>query len=209
MRSEERAGIITIVMLFLWGTLIAEPFHIFARFIAIAVQYASKGLGANGIVSSLILYVVAVSTVILLQKISSTKLGVFVPCLISVVFITMLLVKNIRNLSVVYSDAICLAIPAAVGLIFYIIKYENGLKWVTDVYTYSLAVALVNALLFVPIAKLNGTIDKILYITNYNDLNITSSFAGLAGIPEVVWGLFLTAFAVLPVIYLATVGRRK
>ena len=144
-----------------------------------------------------------------MQKLSSTKLGVFIPCLITVVFIAMLLVKNFHNMTVAYSDAICLGIPASVGIIFYITKFEKGLKWVTDVYTYSLAVALVNALLFVPIAKLNGTLDKILYITNYNDIDITSSFAGLAGIPEVVWGLFLTAFAVLPIIYLAFSGRRK
>ena len=36
-----------------------------------------------------------------------------------------------------------------------------------------------------------------------------STFAGLAGIHEIIWGLFLTAFAVLPIIYLATSGRRK
>jgi hypothetical protein len=52
-------------------------------------------------------------------------------------------------------------------------------------------------------------LDKFLYITNYNDLDITGSFSGLAGIPELVWGFFLAAFAVLPIIYLATSSRRK
>jgi len=209
MRSEERAGIISIVMLFLWGTLIAEPFHIFARFIGKAVGYASKGLGISGIAFSLALYVVVVSVVILIQKFESTKLGVFIPCAISAAFIIMLLIRCMRNRSVVISDAICIAIPAAVSLVFYIIKYEKGLKWLTDIYTYSLAVALLNSLLFVPLSKLNDGLSKFLYITKYNDLNITGSFAGLAGIPELVWGIFLTAFAMLPIIYLATIGRRK
>ena len=209
MRSEERAGIISILMLFLWGTLITEPFHIFARFIAKAVHYAAKGVGISGIVVSLVLYVVVVSVVILLQKFEPTKFGVFIPCAISTAFILMILIRSIRSRSVVISDVICVAILAVVALAFYILKFEQGLKWVTDVYTYSLAIALINALLFVPLAKLNGGLAKVLYITRYNDLDITGSFAGLAGIPEIVWGLFLTAFAVLPIIYLATIGRRK
>ena len=209
MRSEERAGIISILMLFLWGTLITEPFHIFARFIAKAVLYASKGVGISGIAVSLVLYVVVVSVIILMQKFEATKIGVFIPCAISTVFIGMILFRSIHNRSVVMSDVICIAVPAIVALIFYVFKFEKGLKWFTDVYTYSLAIALVNALVFVPIAKLNDGVAKFLYITRYNDLDITGSFAGLAGIPELVWGLFLTAFAVLPIIYLATIGRRK
>ena len=195
-------------MLFLWGTLITEPFHIFARFIARAVHYACNGIGISGIVASLVLYVVVVSVIILMQKFEPTKLGVFIPCAISVVFIAMLLVKSFMRRSVDVSDALCLAIPAAVALGFYILKFEKGLKWFTDVYTYSLAIALINSLLFVPIAKMGTVAAKILYITRYNDIDITSSFAGIAGIPELVWGLFLMAFAVLPIIYLATIGRR-
>ena len=209
MRSEERAGIISILMLFLWGTLITEPFHIFARFIAKAVQYASKGAGISGIVFSLALYVVVVSVIILLQKFETTKLGVFIPCAISSAFILMVVIRSIHNRSVVIGDVIAIAIPAVVALIFYILKFETGLKWFTDIYTYSLAIALINSLIFVPIAKLNGGVAKVLYITRYNDLDITGSFAGLAGIPELVWGLFLAAFAVLPIVYLATIGRRK
>ncbi|MBR4914139.1 MAG: hypothetical protein IKZ42_02550 [Clostridiales bacterium] len=144
-----------------------------------------------------------------MQKFEPTKLGVFIPCAISVVFIAMLLVKSFMRRSVDVSDALCLAIPAAVALGFYILKFEKGLKWFTDVYTYSLAIALINSLVFVPIAKMGTVAAKILYITRYNDIDITSSFAGIAGIPELVWGLFLMAFAVLPIIYLATIGRRK
>ena len=55
----------------------------------------------------------------------------------------------------------------------------------------------------------SGNFDLIDYLINYNDINITAPFAGLAGIPEFVWGLFLTAFAVLPIIYFATSNKRK
>ena len=209
MRSEERAGIISVVMLFLWGTLIAEPFHIFARYIAKAIGYAVKGLGDQSILASIIMYVVVVASIILLQLLSQSKLRNFMPCILSAGCIAMLVIRGIFRSYVDYVEAISLALPAIAAIIFYLTKFEKGLKWFTDVYIYSLAIALINSLLFVPLAKLNGVVDKILYITNYNDINITAPFAGLAGIPELVWGLFLTAFAVIPIIYLATSNRRK
>ena len=209
MRSEERAGVISILMLFLWGTLITEPFHIFVRFISTCVTYAFRGLGAGNIFMSLALYFIVVAVIVLLQKLASTKIGTYIPCAISTGAIVLLLIKFLVNSSVDFSDAVCLAIPAVLAVIFYLTKFEKGLKWFTDVYTYSIAVALLNSLIFVPLAKLNGVLDKILYITNYNDLDITGSFSGLAGIPEIVWGLFLAAFAILPIIYLATSSRRK
>ncbi len=209
MRSEERAGIISVLMLFLWGTLIAEPFHIFARYIAKAVGYAFKGLGEDSIIRSLILYVVVLAVIILLQLLSQSRIRNFMPCILSCGCIALLVIRSIVRSSVDFGDAICLAIPAIAAIILYLTKFEKGLKWYTDVYTYSLAIALINSLLFVPLSKLNGIVDKILYITNYNDINITAAFSGLAGIPEIVWGLFLTAFAVLPIIYRATSNRRK
>ena len=209
MRSEERAGIVTVVMLFLWGTLIAEPFHIFARNIAKAVNYAFGGIGETGIISSLILYVVVVFAIILMQLMSHTKFGIYIPCAISVVFIALLILRTLHSSSVITGEAICLAALAVISIVLYLFKFDKGLTWLTDVYIYSLAVALINSLLFVPIARLGNVPAKILYITRYNDLRITDSFSGVAGIPELVWGLFLTAFAVLPIIFLATSGRRK
>ena len=209
MRSEERAGIISVLMLFLWGTLIAEPFHIFARYIAEAVTFVLGKFGSPELLVSIALYLAVVGIIVLLQKISQTKFGICMPCVIATVFIAMLVAKSLAKRSVDYKDVICLAIPAVVGIIMYLTKFDKGLQWFTDAYTYSLAVALLNALVFVPLSRLNGIVDKILYITNYNDLNITGSFGGLAGIPELVWGMFFAAFAVFPVIYLATSSRRK
>ena len=209
MRSEERAGIISVLMLFLWGTLITEPFHIFVRYITSGISYAFNGLGAGPMVISVALYLILFAVIVLMQKLSKSKAGKYMPCAISVFFIALLVIKSIVNQSVNIIEAICLAIPAVCGIILYLLKMDKGLKWFTDIYTYSLVIAFLNALLFVPLAKLNPTLSKFLYITKYNDINITGSFAGLAGIPEVVWGFFLTAFVTFPIIYLATSGRRK
>lgn len=209
MRSEERAGIILIVMLFFWGTLIAEPFHIFSRYIAETVTSLIGKTGAGDIIISLVLYLAVIGVIVLMQKLSRTRFDIYMPCAISTISILVLVVRSIVSHSINYFDVVCLAVPAITGIVFYLIKFEKGLEWYTDIYIYSLAIALLNSLLFVPLSKLNGFVDKILYITNYNDLNITGSFKDLAGIPELVWGMFFTAFAVFPIIYLATSSRRK
>ena len=136
MRSEERAGIISIVMLFLWGTLIAEPFHIFARYIATGVSYAMKGLGAPAVVSSIVLYIITVLVILLLQKVTQTKVCIYIPCIISTLLILLLVFKSIVDSSVNTVDALCLAIPAVVSVIFYLFKFKTGLKWFSDIYTY-------------------------------------------------------------------------
>ena len=51
---------------------------------------------------------------------------------------------------------------------------------------------------------MNGVLDKILYITRYNGLQITGPFAGIAGLPELVWGIFFAIVAAVPIVFLAT-----
>jgi hypothetical protein len=51
---------------------------------------------------------------------------------------------------------------------------------------------------------MNDTLGKILYITRYNTVKITEPFSGLAGLPEIVWGLFLVFIASFPIVFLAT-----
>ena len=109
MRSEERAGIITTLMLFLWGTLIAEPFHIFARYIASSVTYVIGKTGAGDIITSLVLYLAVVCVIVLMLKLARTKISIYMPCAISVIFIAMLVARSFVRHSVDYKDSICLA----------------------------------------------------------------------------------------------------
>ena len=73
MRSNERAGIVSVIMLFLWGTLLTEPFHIFADYIAGAAKLTVKGMGGNDVISSLAQYAILLMVIILMQKLINTK----------------------------------------------------------------------------------------------------------------------------------------
>ena len=84
MRSNERAGLVSVIMLFLWGTLLTEPFHIFVDYISGAARLSVKGLGGNDILCALASYVVLILVILLLQKLIITKAGTYIPCLLPI-----------------------------------------------------------------------------------------------------------------------------
>lgn len=204
MRSNERAGIVSVIMLFLWGTLLTEPFHIFVDYISGAARLSVKGLGGSEIVCALVSYAVMILVIMLLQKLINTRAGTYIPCAIAIVTAAAFCFKSLNEGHVDLKRGIALAVSVAIVMLFYIIKSDMLLLWAASVYTYSISTALVTALLFVPLSKLNDTVGKILYITRYNTIKITEPFAGLAGLPELVWGLFLLIVASFPIVFLAT-----
>lgn len=204
MRSNERAGIVSVIMLFLWGTLLTEPFHIFVEYISQAANLAVKGMGGGQKVCALSSYVVLILATVLLQKLCNTVAETYIPCIAAILSALMFGLKSFSDGHIELRSGILLAVSLAVVMLFYIIKSDVLLKWAASVYTYSISTALLTALLFVPLSKLNGTLGKILYITRYNAVSITEPFAGVAGLPEIVWGLFLAIAASFPIVFLAT-----
>lgn len=204
MRSNERAGIVSVIMLFLWGTLLTEPFHIFADYIAGAAKLSVKGTGGNDVISSLAQYVVLLMAIILMQKMINTKAESYIPCFVAIISAAAFCFKSVTDGHINLKKGIALAVSVAIVTLLYIIKKEALLKWAAAVYTYSISTAMLTSLVFVPLSKMNGTLNKILYITKYNGIHITGAFAGIAGLPELVWGLFFAIIAALPIVFLAT-----
>ena len=204
MRSNERAGIVSVIMLFLWGTLLTEPFHIFVDYISGAASLSVKGLGGSEIVCALASYVVLLLVLLLLQKLINTKAETYIPCFIAIISAGAFGFKSLTDGHVDLKRGIILAVSVAIVMLFYIVKSDMLLMWAASVYTYSISTALLTALLFVPLSKMGGALEKILYITRYNTIKITEPFSGLAGLPEIVWGLFLLIIASFPVVFLAT-----
>lgn len=204
MRSNERAGIVSVIMLFLWGTLLTEPFHIFADYIAGAAKLSVKGTGGNDVISSLAQYVVLLMAIILMQKMINTRAESYIPCFVAIISAAAFCFKSVTDGHINLKKGIALAVSVAIVTLLYIIKKEALLKWAAAVYTYSISTAMLTSLVFVPLSKMNGTLNKILYITKYNGIHITGAFAGIAGLPELVWGLFFAIIAALPIVFLAT-----
>ena len=204
MRSNERAGIVSVIMLFLWGTLLTEPFHIFADYIAGSGRLAAKGLGGGDTACAITSYAVLLLVIVILQKLITTKAETYIPCAVAIASAAAFSFRSLTDGHVDLKKGIALAVSVAVVMLFYIVKAEKALKWAAAVYTYSISTAMLTSLVFVPLSKMNKTLDKILYITRYNGIHLTGPFAGLAGLPEIVWGLFLLFIASFPIVFLAT-----
>lgn len=181
-----------------------EPFHIFADYIDGAARLALKRMGGNDIVCSIAAFAVLLLVMVLLQKLITTKAETFIPCIVAVLSTGAFCLTSVTEGRIDLRKGIFLAVTVALVMLFYIFQAEALLKWAAAVYTYSISTALLTSLIFVPISKMNGTVDKILYITNNNGIHITEPFAGLAGLPEIVWGIFLAVIASFPIIFLAT-----
>ena len=181
-----------------------EPFHIFADYIAGAAKLSVNGTGGNDVISSLAQYVVLLMAIILMQKMINTKAESYIPCFVAIISAAAFCFKSVTDGHINLKKGIALAVSVAIVTLLYIIKKEALLKWAAAVYTYSISTAMLTSLVFVPLSKMNGTLNKILYITKYNGIHITGAFAGIAGLPELVWGLFFAIIAALPIVFLAT-----
>ena len=208
MRSEERAGIVFALMLFLWGTIICDPFRIFARYLVRVSDRVFSYIGMPGIVSSILMVVLICLLTLVLLKISGTRFVVFIPCAVAAVCLGGFTVWGFVKGEVYVPEAVVLAIPVIILIVLYLFKLDRILMWVADVYIFSLPVALITYLITYPLSRTFPATSRILYINRNCDVDLTAPFDGLAGIPGFVWGIFLFIIAALPVAYLS-LGKRK
>lgn len=209
MRSEERSGIVFIIMLLLWGTLAAEPFHILAGYFYKGLLTVGGGLKLPDIAVSLIVVFVFTVCTVLLQRIAKSEAAPFIPGIIAVTTLVGFIARTAYHLQVDVGRAAALIIPVVILAVLYLFRLKTVLIWIAEVYIFSLPIALVTATLFEPIARLGDTVRKILYITRYNEMDVVTPFDGLAGIPGIAWGVFFTVLAVLPVIFFATQKKKE
>jgi len=122
MRSNERAGIVSVIMLFLWGTLLTEPFHIFADYIAGAARLSVKGLGGNDILCALAEFAVLLIVMLLMQKLINTKVETFIPCVVAIVSSLAFCLKSVTDGRLDLGKGILLAIALVINVAAYLLQ---------------------------------------------------------------------------------------
>ena len=195
-------------MFFLWGTVVCDPFRIFARYLIRVSDRAFGYIGMPGIVSSILMTVLICLLTLLLLKISGTRFVIFIPCAIAAACLGGFTVWGFVKGEVYVPEAIVLAIPVIILIVLYLLKTDKILTWIADVYIFSLPLALITYLITYPLSKTFPQAANFLYINRNCDVDLMAPFNGLAGIPGFVWGIFFLVIAALPIIYV-TLGRRK
>lgn len=208
MNSGSRGLIISILLFVLWGTVITGPF----RYLA----YAFRSL------SLMLCNVAHIPTIV------SAFLVAFALACVTVVFLLLSAKKSAEYmagvgaiLSVLYYLYTCivsnsfdaLSFPVALGLaaalLFMMLRAEGASLWLGDAYFYSIPVLLFYELVMTPLfsaAKISG---KLLspFIT-VSDTGLSTQIGDLAGLPMLVWGIFLFTLTLLPIIFFSK-GRAK
>ena len=201
MRSEERAGIVFLIMLLLWGTLVTEPFHILTRYLYKLMIVIQQSLKLPEIVVPVIIFILFTLGFIGLKMLSGTEFVIYIPLAFALFSVAVYIQRCLSKTQIYSVDAIALTVTVVLLLAFYILKLRKALVWCADFYIYSFPVSVICAALFVPIANFGEVIRKILYITRHNEIDFTGSFDGLFGIPALVWGIFMFILVMLPVVY--------
>ncbi|SCW30238.1 hypothetical protein SAMN02910456_00401 [Ruminococcaceae bacterium YRB3002] len=210
MRSDERSGAVFVALLFLWGTLLVEPLHIYTHYIRKVIDMAAVFLNidTNGITVVLAVCLVMTAGGCLLIKLSETSWGHYIPTVILILTGIGYVINSFEDHDMSLTTMIVFAITLVLVALIHITRNDEYLLWAGDAFICSHAVYLLTNFMFVPLAGLGNVIGKILYITNYKDKNLAAPFDGLFGVPAAVWGSFIAIIAILPMIYL-TFTRRK
>ena len=203
MRSEERSGIIVVILLLLWGTFVTKPLHLFtdSLYRVTGGAISALGLDEGGIAFSCIIAVLFAFVSVALLLISKTKVGIYIPCLAFSLASAVFIHDLVKNKQFVASHAIVLAVVLSAMAFIYIVSADRVMVWVSDFCILSIDVFLITGLLCKPLGALSDVTSKILYINNGQDVNLTRAFDGALGIPNIVWGLFILVLVILPNIY--------
>ena len=212
MRSDERSGAVFIALLFLWGTLVAEPLHIYTHYIrkivdACAMFFGVEDTSTAGV--SIVVCIVFVALGVILLQVSDTTFAPFLGTLLFLITAIGYVINSIIDHNMSMVTVIVFVISAVVLAFFHITRDDKSLVWAGDIFIGAHAVYILTNFMFVPISKLGKTIDKILYSTNYQDKDLTTGFDGFLRIPGVVWGSFLAIISILPLVYLALTRRKS
>ena len=210
MRSEERAGILALILLLTWGTVITLPLHEFTNLLAKFVGDSAMRISeATPTAVVTLLQLISFTVVeVLLLLLSKTRFAVYIPTVVTVIT-SIHFVVNIALWR--YFDTtrgIALGIALCVLAILHVTKAEKILIWVCDLYIYSLSAFLVTGLIFIPLANRFPRMAPLFYIKNYQSYDLGLAFSGFMTLPAIIWGVFFMIILSLPVIYY-TFSRRR
>lgn len=210
MRSEERAGLVTAILLVLWGTLLTEPFHVFTDYLYSVLSHlqASMGITTGSVLSSLLIAVILTVICIVLLLMTKTRAAEYIPCGVFCITGVILLVRTISAREFFVKEAVIICIALAAIAILHAAALRKALLWVCDFTVLSIPVFLLVALVTKPLGALGKTIGKILYINSRQGGELAHSFAGLFGLPALLWGAFIFILLALPIIYNCISKRR-
>jgi len=210
LNSGDKSGIVLVILFFLWGTLVAEPLHIYTHYVRKITETAGETVGIRGVSIGMTVVITVIMVIVscLLIKISETKYSIYIATAMTILtgigYIINSIIDHDMDLKLLVTTALMLLVLA----VFHIFHMDQFLKTAGDVYICAHIVYLVTNLMLVPVSKLAPFLEKVLYITRYRDTDLSLPLAGTLSIPQAVWGAFIAIIALIPTAYLMLTRRR-
>ncbi|MBO7450845.1 MAG: hypothetical protein J6U54_10805 [Clostridiales bacterium] len=210
MRSEERSGIIAVVLILLWGTLATEPFRYFAGIVSDGIMYllSKVSVKSGGKISVLVVSIVLVFLSVALLKLSSGEIGKYIAPIGGSLALLVFLIRCLITRTVDVKVTVALMASVVIFLILLLLKTERILVWLSDAFILSMGAYLVSSWLFVPISKISAKTGKFFFPAFRSTADFAAPFKGIISVPKIIWGIFFTILFMLPIIYFVP-GRRK
>lgn len=208
MNSGSRGLIVSILLFVLWGTLVTGPFrylaYAFRSVFLMLCRFAHLPQVLSAFLVTLALAIVAVIFLLLSSK-KSAEYMAGIGAILSVLYYlyTCIISRSFNSLS------FPVALGLAAALLFMMIRSEGGSLWLGDAYFYSIPVLLFYELVLTPLfsaLKISGTLLSP-FIT-VSGTGLSTRIGNLAGVPVLIWGVFLFTLTLLPVIFFSK-GRAK
>jgi len=203
LRSEERSGVIAIILLFLWGLPLSLPFRYYAQILYDSFAHIFEKIYIEphrSVGTTLILLSLTAITIVLLL-ITKTEAGKYIgaicACVSLLVFVFSCL--NSGTVDIVMATVLISIVLAMILLILF--KMNKILIWISDVFVYSIPISLIAGLVFRPLFELGKAWKYIAYAGRYCPVNIAYAYNKLMSLPALVWGLFFAILLTFPVIY--------
>ena len=210
MRSEERAGIVAVILLFLWGTLITEPLRVILDvFSQILTPCLSRfGLKADGIAGNTVIVVIFALLSLVLTILSKTKISDYIPCAMTCVTLGVYLVRTLVTGTADAGKITALLIVLVLLAVMYFMSAQRPLLWMTDLFVYAPAAFLAGGLILKPLWKISAVMSVIFYSGRLQSMDLSESYDGLLKLPGIAWGIFICIILLLPTAYYSA-GRKK
>ena len=194
----------------MWGTLAAEPLHIYTHYVRKMTETAGETVGIKSVSigMTIVVTIIMVIAACLLIKISETKFSTYIATVMTVLTGTGYIINSIIDHDMDLKLLVTTAVLLLVLALFHIFRMDQFLKTAGDIYICAHIVYVVTNLILVPVSKLAPFLEKVLYITRYRDTDLSLPFAGTLSIPQAVWGAFIAIIALIPVTYLMFTRRR-
>lgn len=198
----------SILLFVLWGTVITGPFRYLAyafRSVILAICVAAHiPTVVSGFIVTLALACVVVAFLLLSSR-KSAEYMAGIGAILSVLyyFYTCIISRSFNSLS------FPIALGLAAALLFMMLRAESASLWLGDAYFYSIPVLLFYELVLTPLFGMAKISDKLLspFITVPHS-GLSTRIGDLAGLPALVWGVFLFTVTLLPIIFFSK-GRAK